>query len=59
MSFPMPYTPGSWKPRQSKPMSIVRSKTVSVVRIEIRLSFVLWALLIAQVDKAGTHASRS
>ena len=59
MSFPRPNTPDSWKPRRSKPMSIVRSKTMSVVSMEIRLGFVLWALLIAQVDKEGTHAARS
>ena len=51
--------PDSWKPRRSKPMSIVRSKTVSVVSMEITLSFVVWTLLVAQVDKAGTHSPRS
>jgi hypothetical protein len=58
MRCPRPYTPDSWKPKRSKPTSMMRSKTTSVVRVVIRLSFVLWMLVITQVDIAGTHAVR-
>ena len=58
MKCPRPYMPASWKPKRSKPTSMMRSKTTSVVRVEIKLSFVLWMLVIMQVDIAGTHTAR-
>ena len=38
-------------------MSIMRSKTMSLMSMVIKTSFVLWVLLIVQLDNAGTQTS--
>jgi hypothetical protein len=58
MRRPRPYTPGSWKPRRSKPISIMRSNAMSVTRVVIMLSFVLWMSSTMQVDRRGFHVAR-
>ena len=59
MRRPRPYMPGLWKPRRSKPISIMRSKTMSVTRVVIVLSFVLWMLDTSQEDSRGFHVART
>jgi len=55
---PSSETPGSLKPRQSKPMSMMRSKAMSVVSVMIILSFVMWILVISQRPNSGIHEAR-
>ena len=47
--------PGWWQPRQSKPMSIMRSKTMLVTRVVIRLIFMLLMLVIVQMVSRGSY----
>src|SRR6266851_7720042 len=56
---PRPYMPGLWKPRRSKPISIMRSNAMSVTRVVIMLSFVLWMLDTWQEDSRGFHVART
>jgi hypothetical protein len=55
MRFPTLNTPDSWKPRRSKPMSIMSSKMMSVIKVVIVLSLMLRTLSV-QMASAGTHA---
>jgi hypothetical protein len=44
---------------RSKPMNIMRSKTMSVTSIGILLKFMSWVWLITQMDNPGTGEARS
>jgi hypothetical protein len=39
-------------------MSMIRTKMMSVMRMTIKLSFVLWMLTTLQAHSTGTHAAR-
>jgi hypothetical protein len=45
--------------KRNKPMSIVRSKVMSVVVLEMRVALLLSVLSTSQVSWAGAHAERS
>ena len=59
MRRPRPYMPGLWKPRRSKPISIMRSNAMSVTRVVIVLSFVLWMLSTWHEVSRGFHVART
>ena len=58
MRCPRPNTPAWWKPRRSKPTSIMNSKRMSVIKVVIVLSLVL-RILTVQLGSAGTHEERT
>jgi len=55
MKCPRPNTPDLWKPRRSKPRSIMRSKMMSVKKLVNALSLAL-GILSMQMASAGAHA---
>jgi hypothetical protein len=56
MRRPRPNTPGSWKPRRSKPTSIKTSKIMSVMKLMSALSVRSGMLTTMQLTEPGTCA---
>jgi hypothetical protein len=57
MRCPRPKTPDLWKPRRSKPTSMVSSKMMSVIKVVIKPSLVL-RILTVHLGYAGARAER-
>ena len=51
--------PSPWLQKQSNPASMVRSKVMSIMRLEMMLIMPLWVLCITQPGRIESHSEWS